>query len=150
MIMILLSLRNAIIIGEGAYGTVYVIEKKRFALKKIFLQSEEFVVIYRTEIESLQKFKHRNIINLIDYIECDENNSKVAFLLFPFMERGSLRNQLDKRLPNHVPNIKTILILFVEMCSAFKVLHNYSPSYVHQDIKPENVMIDGEGKTCFN
>ena len=117
-------------------------------MKKLYLQSEEFESIVKTEIESLQRFKHKNIIYLIDYVEIFENNdSKVAYLLFPFMERGSLRSHLSRKIHNNtIENLNDVLKSFVELCSAFKVLHTYSPSYVHQDIKPENVMIDNDGK----
>jgi hypothetical protein len=35
------------------------------------------------------------------------------------------------------PKLSHILVDFLSICDALLVLHNFSPSYVHQDIKPE-------------
>ena len=42
-------------------------------------------------------------------------------------------------------NLYDTLVDFAAICSAFNVLHASNPSYVHQDIKPENILIDDDG-----
>jgi interleukin-1 receptor-associated kinase 1 len=132
-------------IGEGAYSLVYKGIKQndrtvQYAVKKMLVQSHEFDVMVQNEVESFNKFKHKNIIKLIDVARKRDGNMTVVYILLPYIRNGSLRDLLNdvagakkQRQP-----IIEVLIKFGEICNAFNVLHTYSPhSYVHQDIKPE-------------
>lgn len=110
-----------------------------YAVKKILVQSNENEKMTIEEINSLRKFSHENIIKMIDYAECYENNIKTVYILFPFIKSGSLRDLLNSILQGQQPKLSLPLVLsnYRKICSAFNVLHSYNPSYIHQDIKPE-------------
>jgi serine/threonine protein kinase len=159
-------------IGEGAYSFVYIAEGQhiqqrggtlslqqqgqgqvqKYAVKKMFLQSKDLESCAMTEVESLQRFQHPNILKLISYVKRDEGRAggggggggqgggqQVMYMLFPLIENGSLRNVLNRRerQVSMKPKLREVLTDFTAVCEALNVLHSFQPSYVHQDIKPE-------------
>jgi serine/threonine protein kinase len=129
-------------IGEGAFSFVYKAYSDRgvFALKKMYVQSPELALCARTEIEAFQRFHHSSILNLVDSKNVVERNGEnVVYMLFPYMQYGSLRGVLNNwnNETQRRPKLSHILVDFVSVCDALQVLHGYNPSYVHQDIKPE-------------
>ena len=131
------------LVAEGGFSYVYkamdVNTNNKYAMKKIIVQSSEADRDVRKEIEMLLTFKHDNIIELIDSCFVQENNNKVAYLLFPYYEK-SLRQVLDEAQgrDNKIP-IQRVLKQFREVCVAVELMHNQN--FVHNDIKPENVLM---------
>jgi serine/threonine protein kinase len=103
------------------------------------MQSDEIERSVKNEIDALKKFKHENIIKMIDYKFATDGGRSVAYLLFPYTTGGSLRDVLNNMLKNPSQPWKLMNILsdFCDICRAINVLHTYSPAYVHRDIKPE-------------
>jgi len=150
---------NNNILGEGAFSIVYKASSTtnsiKYALKKVLIQSSDNEYVVKTEIDAFSRFKHPNILQLIDYnINNKEGGIRIAYLLFPLIRLGSLRNITNNRIEsgNNTTwhkmkriNLYDTLVDFAAICSAFNVLHASNPSYVHQDIKPENILIDDDG-----
>lgn len=142
------------IIGEGAYSMIYKAYDKTnkiFVLKKMYIQSLMMEKMIKTEIDSFLKFKHPNILSMIDYdINSSDGDKRVAYLLLPYMCKGSVRRVLNSRIHNgrmmvdRRPSLPYVLNEFMSICCALNVLHCYVPSFVHQDIKPENVLVDDD------
>lgn len=136
------SRSSSSIIGEGAYSTVfkaYDHKQRVYAIKRMMLQSREMEDIASVEVSAYLRFKHPNIISLLDSVKVPEIGSISIYMLFPYMERGSLRDHLNLVLngrANKLP-LKVILSQFIQICDAVHVMHTHSPGFVHQDIKPE-------------
>lgn len=128
-------------IGEGAYSFVYAGtgNGRKYAVKKMYMQSAEFERCALTEVEAFRRFHHSNILKMLEHSRKKENSTPVMFMLFPLMEQGSLRDVLNRRLNNLTPrpSLREMLTDFTAICEAVNVLHTFSPAYVHQDIKPE-------------
>jgi len=129
-------------IGEGAYSTVfkaYDRKQKVYAIKKMMLQSREMEDIASVEVNAYLKFKHPNIINLLDSVKVSEKGSTSMYMLFPYLEKGSLRDHLNLVLSGKARKLSLTAILsqFMQICDAVHLMHTYSPGFVHQDIKPE-------------
>ena len=156
------------ILGEGAFSTVFIgvgSNKKKYAVKKMFLQSEEFEKAYQAEVSSFSLFRHPNIMCLLDaQVEIEKQHGqgsvpgrRIAYLVFPLM-KGTLRDQINATVlstqqhystgnnNNHSTSSSTrlhhMLNQFRQICLAFQVLHSATPhAYVHQDVKPENILM---------
>ena len=143
-------------LGEGAFSTVYRAtdlsdRSKSYAVKKMFIQSPEFERALYQEIDSFKRFRHPNILKLIDSQVEVKDGVKVAYLLFPLMNRGSLRDELNRTVLaggglGGTARLLQILGDFGSIVAAFNVLHTHSPPYVHQDIKPENILLTDDGR----
>lgn len=159
------------VLGEGAFSTVFVgsaansISTQKFAVKKMILQSEEFEGAFRQEVASLARFQHRNIITLLDSmtVPASQQASKLGYLLFPLMERGSLRDYLNRTVlalgtaeegrgsvaisrHSSTAYLGRVLSDFLGIAEAFNLLHTFEPApFVHQDVKPENILISENG-----
>lgn len=143
------------VLGEGGFSTVYQAKDngtgKTYAVKKVLVQTEEIQRSVRTELKAFQKFTHPNILPLVDWFETrNERNIQVFYLLFPLMKKGSLRDELNSSIqsdPNRIKrDIGKVLKDFQSVCSAFQYMHTCSPSFIHQDIKPENILIADNGE----
>ena len=138
------------LIAEGGFSYVYKAkdssrQQLNYGLKKINVQSSEAEREVKKEVEMLVRFKHTNIIELLDSCFLYEGNSQIAYLLFPYYER-SLRHLLDDAhgRDTKIPLLR-ILKQFKEICGAVEIIH--SQNFVHNDIKPENVLIGTEGES---
>jgi serine/threonine protein kinase len=133
------------IIGEGSYSNVIkaidINNFRKYAVKKILVQSTDAEQNIHNEIEALSRFKHSNILPCIahKYSVDMKKGMKVVYLVFPFVRQGNLRQILNSTLKNEIKplGIRYILRYFYDIASAISVLHASSPSYVHNDIKPE-------------
>jgi serine/threonine kinase 16 len=103
------------------------------------MQSSDLQKVTKNEIDSLQKFQHPNIIKMIDFSFSHEpGKGQVAYLLFPYTSKGSLRDILNNQLKGASrPQLFNVLCGFRDICKAVNVLHTFKPAYVHRDIKPE-------------
>ena len=136
------------VIGEGAFSFVYTAVSpyrlKKFALKKVYLNSAEYEKIVEAELFSFREFRHKNILQLLDQTYTRGSKGRSVCMLFPLISQGSLRQVLDRYLvssvldrPSSSTRIVVVLKQFLAVCSAIQVLHGFLPSYIHQDIKPE-------------
>jgi hypothetical protein len=94
---------NNNILGEGAFSIVYrasnTTNSVQYALKKVLIQSLDNEYIVKTEIDAFCRFKHPNILQLIDYnINNKEGGIRIAYLLFPLIRNNSLRLSLSLSL----------------------------------------------------
>mgnify|MGYP003386120202 FL=1 len=141
-------------IGEGAFSFVYKGHSSEtglnYAIKKVIVQSSAIANDVKSEVKSLQRFVHPNIVELLDCVYVDDNKGcSIAYLLFPFAENGTLRTVLTAQLDGFAPKqyIGRVLTDFLAILEALQCLHDYTgDSYVHFDLKPENVLIFGDGK----
>lgn len=130
------------VIGEGAYSTVfkaYDHKRRVYAIKRMMLQSREIEDIASVEVGAYLKFKHPNIICLLDSVKVSEIGGISIYMLFPYLKKGSLRDHLNLVVDgkaNKLP-LKVILSQFMQICDAVHLMHTHSPGFVHQDIKPE-------------
>uniref|UniRef100_K3XCD8 Protein kinase domain-containing protein n=1 Tax=Globisporangium ultimum (strain ATCC 200006 / CBS 805.95 / DAOM BR144) TaxID=431595 RepID=K3XCD8_GLOUD len=134
-------------IAQGGYSYVYnardTLTGEAFALKKILCQTEDQIEMAKQEIEIHKSFAHPHIMPLSDYaVLSNEANALEYYLLFPFMENGTLREMIDISLNRRmrIPE-QQILEIFLKVCRAVAELHSHSPPLAHRDIKPENILL---------
>ncbi|XP_047975382.1 receptor like protein kinase S.2-like isoform X2 [Salvia hispanica] len=131
------------VIGKGGFGEVYrgfidngssVVAIKRCAGSDSSQGQTEFAA----EIETLSKFRHRNLVSLIGY--CDEDGEMI--LVYDYMLNGTLADRLHK---NSEGGSTLSWIERLKICigagRGLDYLHS-GCSIIHRDVKPTNILLD--------
>ncbi|ESR59470.1 hypothetical protein CICLE_v10014554mg [Citrus x clementina] len=132
-------------IGTGGYGSVYraqLSSGKVVALKKLHRSETEepaFLESFQTEARLLSQIRHRNIVKLYGF--CLHN--KCMFLIYEYMERGSLfcvlRNDVEAVELDWTKRVNIVKC----MAHALSYLHyDCKPSIVHRDISSNNILLN--------
>ena len=138
-------------IGTGGYGTVYKAELPNgrvVAVKKLHYSSDQDggdmadLKAFKSEIHALTQIRHRNIVKLYGFSSFAEN----SFLIYEFMEKGSLRNILsnDEEAAEKLDWIVRLNIVEGVAKALSYMHHDCSPPVIHRDITSNNVLLDSE------
>lgn len=125
-------------IGAGGFATVYYAEinKKRLAIKKMDISaSKEFIA----ELQVLARVHHTNLVQLVGW--CKVN---ALFLVYEFVENGTLKSHLESPEKGGTSlTWASRLQIAIDSARGLEYIHEYTvPSYVHRDIKPDNILLD--------
>lgn len=113
-------------------GSVY----RGFLSGKVLVAIKKMSKDVSEEVKLLQKINHFNLISLLGACE----HSKDFYLVYEFMENGSLRNWLS--CPQVLGWNHRVQIA-LDIANGLHYLHNFtSPAYVHKDIKSTNVLLN--------
>jgi len=140
-------------LADGGFSSVDLVENirtgKKFAVKRITCHSIEDQNVAKQEIEINKRYsKHPNIITLVGSVlsgsaDIVHNVTSEVILVFPFFERGSLHDELERRkLTGNPLSQASLLSMFHSLCQAVRELHQAEPPLAHRDIKPHNVLLD--------
>lgn len=129
-------------LGKGASGTVYkgVLQdsKKLVAVKRLEKEVAEGDRVFRTELTTIGKTYHRNLVRLLGY--CLDGANKL--LVFEYMSNGSLAEILFK--PDKRPRWEERVKLARDISRGILYLHEECETQIiHCDIKPQNILMDG-------
>lgn len=132
-------------LGAGGTGRTYLFEDETtdmyFAIKKYDPKDkryvDEFFDRFVDEIKILFNLSHPNIVRIFNYFLYPKH--KVGYLQMEYIEGVTLEEFAKSK-----NNSKSWNDIFIEVISAFKYLeHN---KILHRDIRPQNIMIDSDGK----
>jgi serine/threonine-protein kinase len=129
-------------IGSGGMADVWLAEdphlQRRVALKVLhrrFAQDREFVERFRREAEAAAGLSHPNIVAVFDRGEVEGT----YYIAMQLLEGRSLKELIDQGL---TPEQSVALIRQVLEAAGYAHRHGV----VHRDLKPQNVIVDEEGK----
>ena len=129
-------------IGSGGMADVWLADdshlQRRVALKVLhgrFAQDKEFVERFRREAEAAAGLQHPNIVAVFDRGEFEGN----YYIAMQYLEGRTLKQLIDAGL---APDQAAGLIRQVLEGARFAHRHGV----VHRDLKPQNVIVDAEGK----
>ncbi len=132
------------ILGQGGMGTVYhgvhAKTNDSVAIKVIasnMAQHQRFRRRFDSEIQTLLKLKHPNIVQLIGFGE----EKGLLFYSMEYVDGENLQQQLrrEKKV-----GWERVVDIAIEVCSALKHAHDFG--VIHRDLKPANLMINSQGK----
>ena len=153
------------VIGQGGFGMTYLGEQvnlgRKVAIKEFYMKEycnrdegnskiytlsqgsselvERFRVKFVKEARSLARLRHPNIVSIIDIFE--ENDT--AYYVMEFHEGGSLAEKVKNAPLPEADAVKYIR----QIASALEYVH--SKQMMHLDVKPANILLDGEGNAIL-
>ncbi|RME77114.1 MAG: FHA domain-containing protein, partial [Planctomycetota bacterium] len=132
------------VIGRGSYGTVYRGRRRSDGLPvaiKVLPQdeaggSQEAVARFLREIEALGQLDHPNLVRVYGAGE----GERFVYLIMELCEGGSLKQVLAEhgKLP-----VEQALEIAIQLADGLE--HAHARGFAHRDVKPENVLIAGDG-----
>lgn len=153
------------VIGQGGFGMTYLGEQvnlgRKVAIKEFYMKEycnrdegnskiytlsqgsselvERFRVKFVKEARSLARLRHPNIVSIIDIFE--ENDT--AYYVMEFHAGGSLAEKVKNAPLPEADAVKYIR----QIASALEYVH--SKQMMHLDVKPANILLDGEGNAIL-
>ncbi|XP_050893097.1 LEAF RUST 10 DISEASE-RESISTANCE LOCUS RECEPTOR-LIKE PROTEIN KINASE-like 2.4 [Lathyrus oleraceus] len=134
-------------LGQGGYGSVYKgkLQDGSLVAVKVLSESngngEEFI----NEVASISVTSHVNVVSLLGF--CLEGSKRA--LIYDYMPNGSLEKFIyqDKDLlkRNFPLSCKTIYNIAIGVARGLEYLHKgCNTKILHFDIKPHNILLDGD------
>jgi len=130
------------VLGSGSFGTVFRARDIRLqrdiaikTLRREYLVSAEFVRRFEQEARALAALRHPNIIEIYDIGVSDD----LVYLVMPLVKGETLTSYLR----NH-PELALADASWLVHGIAAGLGAAHRAGFVHRDIKPDNVMIEGD------
>ncbi|KAF8402960.1 hypothetical protein HHK36_011053 [Tetracentron sinense] len=138
------NFREKELLGFGGFGRVYrgtlANSKTQVAVKRISHESKQGLREFVSEIESIGRLRHRNLVQLQGW--CRRRGD--LLLVYDFMPNGSLDNFLFDE-PKSILSWEQRFKIIKGVASGLLYLHEeWEQIVIHRDIKASNVLLDGE------
>ncbi|KAH7884410.1 other/NAK protein kinase [Phlebopus sp. FC_14] len=130
------------VLGEGGFSFVYLAQDemsgRQFALKKIRCPTgSEGVKEAMREVEAYRRFKHPNIIRILDsaVVQDPEGEGQIVYLFLPLYKRGNVQDAINANVVNgkHFSE-KDIVRIFKGTCEAVRAMHDYHTTVCSQPL----------------
>ncbi|KAI3447218.1 hypothetical protein Pfo_003883 [Paulownia fortunei] len=136
-------------LGEGGFGPVhkgFVDDKLRpglkaqpVAVKLLDLDGAQGHREWLTEVIFLGQLRHAHLVKLIGYC-CEEEH---RLLVYEYMPRGSLENQLFRRFSVSLP-WSTRMKIALGAAKGLAFLHEAEKPVIYRDFKASNILLDSD------
>ncbi|KAF3447738.1 hypothetical protein FNV43_RR08441 [Rhamnella rubrinervis] len=136
--------RHQELLGNGGFGSVYrgvlPTSNIEIAVKRISHDSEQGMREFVSEIISMRRLRHRNLVALLGYCR----RKGMLLLVYDYMPNGSLEKYLYDQ-PKITLNWNQRFIVIKGVASALFYLHEgWEQVVIHRDVKASNVLLDSE------
>lgn len=132
------------LLGEGGMGAVYKAKDRaldRFVALKV-IRTElshrpEILQRFKQELILARQITHKNVIRIFDLGEAEG----IKFISMDFVEGRDLKSLVREKGKLNPEEAKNIII---QVCRALNAAH--AEGVIHRDLKPQNIMVDSEGR----
>ncbi|KAJ3679499.1 hypothetical protein LUZ60_017510 [Juncus effusus] len=128
-------------IGEGHFGTVYraeLADGRPAAIKRAKKQYlPNLTAEFKNEVALLTKIEHKNLVQLLGYIE--EQNERI--IISEYVPNGTLREHLDGNR-GKILDFGQRLEIAIDVAHGLTYLHLYAERpIIHRDVKSSNILL---------
>jgi serine/threonine protein kinase/tetratricopeptide (TPR) repeat protein len=131
------------LLGEGGMGAVYKARDRELdrivALKVIrpeLARHADILQRFKRELLLSQQVTHRNVIRIFDLGVADQTK----FITMEFLDGHDLKSALSRQKFTHAQCVDIIC----QVCRGLEAAH--AANVIHRDLKPQNIMIDQQGR----
>jgi tRNA A-37 threonylcarbamoyl transferase component Bud32 len=131
-------------LGSGGMSTVYLARDETLdrpvavkAMHREMSEQEDQLERFRHEARAVAKLSHPNIVSVIDAGE----DGGHPYIVFEYVEGETLKQRIARE---GALDAQDALAYAIEIARGLSVAH--ARKMVHRDIKPQNVLIEGEGR----
>lgn len=126
-------------LGSGSFGNVWLahnlLADVDVAIKFYGMLDRNGLEEFRKEFKTAYSLRHPNLLN-INHFDIFDN---CPYLVLPYCEKGDVGHQIGKM------DESEIWIFITDVSNGLSFLHSHHPPIIHQDIKPENILITADG-----
>ncbi|KAL3642864.1 hypothetical protein CASFOL_013679 [Castilleja foliolosa] len=143
------SFSSSNFLGEGGFGPVHKgfiddrlrpgLKAQPVAVKLLDLDGSQGHKEWLTEVIFLGQLRHEHLVKLIGYC-CEEEH---RLLVYEYMPRGSLENQLFRRFSVSLPWLTRIKIA-LGAAKGLAFLHEAEKPVIYRDFKTSNILLDSD------
>ena len=128
------------LLGSGSFGDVWLAHNMLadidVAIKFYGTLDEKGIKDFRNEFKIAYRLRHPNLLN-INHFDVYEN---CPYLVMPYCAHGSVNRQIGQ-MPE-----QEIWKFVLDVSGGLAFLHSQQPPVVHQDIKPDNILVTSDGR----
>ncbi len=136
------------LVGQGGFGAVYRAWDTSLgvpvALKENLDTSAEAQHQFEQEARLLAPLRHDNLPRVSDHFFI---SGQGQYLVMDFVEGKSLEALLAER-GGPLPEAEALRWM-TQVCDALEYLHTRTPPIIHRDIKPQNIIINADGRAVL-
>ncbi|XP_047176421.1 serine/threonine-protein kinase RIPK-like [Vigna umbellata] len=143
------SFSSSNFLGEGGFGPVHKgfiddklrpgLEAQPVAVKLLDLDGSQGHKEWLTEVVFLGQLRHQHLVKLIGYC-CEEEH---RLLVYEYLPRGSLENQLFRRFTASLP-WSTRMKIAAGAAKGLAFLHEAKKPVIYRDFKASNILLDSD------
>lgn len=134
------------LLGKGGFSEVWLAEDVLTNIKaaiKIYAPGvgldDAGISLFTQEFSLVFDMNHTNLLHPTHY-DCWQ---KMPFLILPYCQKGSAFKYVSSDTP--IQELEAWKLLH-DVAAGLAYLHGKNPPIIHQDIKPDNILISDEGK----
>lgn len=131
------------LLGRGNFSEVWLAKDTKTEIPvalKIYAPAtgldDQGLNVFAREFSLVVNANHKNLLKPLYYDSCDRK----PYLVLPFCTKGSIMKNVGKFTEEEA------WILLRDVASGLAWLHSMNPPVIHQDIKPDNIMVGENGE----
>ena len=137
-------------LGEGGSGITYLAQDLQnninVALKALSLHRMtdwKAMELFEREAKILAQLNHSAIPQYLEYFDAETDSEKYFYIAQQLAPGKSLNKLVEENFRTNEQQIKDIAEQILEILI---YLHSLTPAVIHRDIKPQNIILDENGK----